>query len=255
MIRRVLALFAALVLVSSASGGDDLVLSGRVTAVTDGDTIKVQLDSGLIKVRFDSIDAPEKDQVWGKQARDALARRVAGQEVELKVSSQDRYDRLVATVYLAGESLNEWMVNQGHAWAYRQYTKNEDYCIWEGAARAAGRGMWSKPETARRAPWDHRAIKRRRIESPRDYSNETVSTCIAALGQRATTKPVSVAPSDGESVWDDCEIKGNISDAGKIYHLPGTSSYARTKIDESKGERWFCTEEEAKLAGWRPPKS
>jgi endonuclease YncB( thermonuclease family) len=120
MIGRVLALLGASLLAFPANAQDDLVLVGRVTAVTDGDTIKVELDSGLIKVRFDSIDAPEKDQVWGKQARDALSRRVAGQVVELKVSSQDRYDRMVATVYLAGESLNEWMVNQGHAWAYRE---------------------------------------------------------------------------------------------------------------------------------------
>jgi len=33
--------------------------------------------------------------------------------------------------------------------------------------------------------------------------------------------------------------------------VPGQQHYPRTEIDESKGERWFCTEEEAKAAGWR----
>jgi len=50
-----------------------------------------------------------------------------------------------------------------------------------------------------------------------------------------------------------CDIKGNISDKGeKIYHVRGWASYAATKIDSSKGERWFCTAEEARAAGWRP---
>jgi hypothetical protein len=50
-----------------------------------------------------------------------------------------------------------------------------------------------------------------------------------------------------------CRIKGNISKRGKIYHLPGSASYEQVKIDESKGERWFCTESEARSAGWRTP--
>jgi hypothetical protein len=49
-----------------------------------------------------------------------------------------------------------------------------------------------------------------------------------------------------------CLIKGNISSKKeKIYHLPGQQYYEKTIIDESKGERWFCTEEEAIEAGWR----
>ena len=49
-------------------------------------------------------------------------------------------------------------------------------------------------------------------------------------------------------------IKGNIGSQGdKIYHVPGSPYYERTVIDESQGERWFCTEEEALAAGWRAP--
>lgn len=54
--------------------------------------------------------------------------------------------------------------------------------------------------------------------------------------------------------WEDCLIKGNINSSGdKIYHVPGSASYSRTKIDKSKGERWFCTTAEAEAAGWRAP--
>lgn len=49
-----------------------------------------------------------------------------------------------------------------------------------------------------------------------------------------------------------CRIKGNISQNGeRIYHVPGGRWYARTRIDRFKGERWFCSEEEARAAGWR----
>lgn len=52
---------------------------------------------------------------------------------------------------------------------------------------------------------------------------------------------------------EDCRIKGNISyqTGERIYHVPGGRWYTRTKINESKGERWFCSEEEARAAGWR----
>jgi hypothetical protein len=52
----------------------------------------------------------------------------------------------------------------------------------------------------------------------------------------------------------DCRIKGNISQNGRIYHVPGSASYDQTQIDTSKGERWFCTEAEARAAGWRAPR-
>lgn len=49
-----------------------------------------------------------------------------------------------------------------------------------------------------------------------------------------------------------CVIKGNISaKKEKIYHLPGCASYSATVISPSKGERMFCTEKEARDAGWR----
>lgn len=52
-----------------------------------------------------------------------------------------------------------------------------------------------------------------------------------------------------------CLIKGNISfEAGEyIYYVPGWKDYDATEINTSKGERWFCTEQEALNAGWRPP--
>jgi hypothetical protein len=54
-----------------------------------------------------------------------------------------------------------------------------------------------------------------------------------------------------------CNIKGNISiNSGEhIYHLPGHEHYDETIIRTDYGERWFCSEAEARAAGWRKAKS
>jgi hypothetical protein len=49
-----------------------------------------------------------------------------------------------------------------------------------------------------------------------------------------------------------CRIKGNINMSGeRIYHVRGQPYYDATRIDPAKGERWFCSEEQARAAGWR----
>lgn len=50
-----------------------------------------------------------------------------------------------------------------------------------------------------------------------------------------------------------CAIKGNVnSEDEKIYHTPGQRDYERTDIKPEEGDRWFCTPEEARAAGFRP---
>ncbi|MDD5741949.1 MAG: S-layer homology domain-containing protein [Candidatus Peribacteraceae bacterium] len=71
-----------------------------------------------------------------------------------------------------------------------------------------------------------------------------------------SSKPVSKSSSSQSSVQNqttECLIKGNISTKTdeRIYHVQGCGSYNQTVIDTSKGERWFCTEEEAVASGWR----
>ncbi|WP_287183130.1 hypothetical protein [Mesorhizobium sp.] len=52
-----------------------------------------------------------------------------------------------------------------------------------------------------------------------------------------------------------CDIKGNISNKGvRIYHLPGQRFYNETVISPANGERMFCSEDEARAAGWRRSK-
>ncbi len=52
-----------------------------------------------------------------------------------------------------------------------------------------------------------------------------------------------------------CDIKGNISRSGQIYHVRGSKYYFETEVREELGERWFCSEVEAEAAGWRKPRN
>jgi hypothetical protein len=74
---------------------------------------------------------------------------------------------------------------------------------------------------------------------------------LLALRQRAVA-PVSRSHA-ATQMPRSCDIKGNISiETGeRIYHVPGQKYYAATRISPQYGERWFCSEAEARAAGWR----
>ena len=75
-----------------------------------------------------------------------------------------------------------------------------------------------------------------------------------SLGPQPPSPPPIVSPVPEPP--PDCYIKGNISlrTGERIYHSPGQQYYEQTEIDPAEGERWFCTEEEARANGWRKSK-
>ncbi len=157
-------------------------LRATVVRVLDGDSLQVRLDSGPIEVRLHAADAPEHDQPGGREARQALRRRLPpGTTVELEPIEQDRYERIVAIVHAGADDVNAWVVQQGHAWAYRHYTTDQRYCRWEDDARQAKRGLWRLSASARIAPWDWRRRARDPAYRPLDRSRETLRDCIASL--------------------------------------------------------------------------
>ena len=158
------------------------VLQGVVVGVVDGDTADVRLASGMIRVRFHAIDAPESGQPHGKAAKAALSDLIFGKAVDVEPFEQDRYDRLVARVWLGDVDVNAEMVKTGHAWTYRRYADDAAYCAYESAARDLRRGLWRLPPEQRIAPWEWRRRKSL-AGSYTDYSNETVANCVAALGR------------------------------------------------------------------------
>lgn len=78
-------------------------------------------------------------------------------------------------------------------------------------------------------------------------------TAVYVAGATIAVAAFAAAGSGGGfGLGDDCQIKANIAaDGGRIYHVPGGAFYDATVIDPAAGERWFCTEGEARAAGWR----
>ncbi len=84
-----------------------------------------------------------------------------------------------------------------------------------------------------------------------------IAAGIGALGPLAIGHPQAVLSGTQKLLTSDghvaCSIKGNISQTTgeRIYHVPGQEYYDATVISPQNGERWFCTEAEARAAGWR----
>ena len=128
-----------------------------VASVVDGDTLEIR----DIRIRLHGVDAPESSQTctdqqgngWrcGQQAALALSDRIGRQSVSCSEKDVDRYGRVVAECFMSGDSLNRWLVREGWAVAYRQYST--DYVADEEAAREAARGIWASRFDM---PWDWR---------------------------------------------------------------------------------------------------
>lgn len=127
--------------------------AGKVTYVSDGDTLWVQPDTGgpPRKLRVDGIDAPEICQTGGEAARAVLTRRALHQRVEVKVRRNDIYGRGLARIQLNGDDLGGQMVREGQAWSYRWRRDAGPYAAQEALARQSGRGLFAsgQPELPR----------------------------------------------------------------------------------------------------------
>ena len=199
------------------------VLKGKISVI-DGDTVEMHGK----RIRLHGIDAPESGQTCinknrknyrcGKLAAQLLSKIIGWNTVTCKVMDIDRYGRAIAVCSIKQKDINEQLVEEGLALAYRQYSK--DYVLAEKTVRKAKKGLWQGDFIK---PWDWRKGKR-----------------LVATSSTNTNK---------------CKIKGNISSSGKIYHTQKSKWYNKTKINTNKGERWFCTEAEARAAGWRAPKN
>lgn len=120
----------------------------RVIAVMDGDTVMVLRDGKKIKVRMVNIDAPESEQAYGKESREALANMVLQKRVRIKSQAIDSYGRIIAEVSVDGRSVNEEQLRNGMAWEYSHYHSNKRLLSLTGEAQQAQRGLWGQPVEA-----------------------------------------------------------------------------------------------------------
>ncbi|EAT2030500.1 thermonuclease family protein [Citrobacter freundii] len=143
--------------------------AASVTRILDGDTLEIREATGLIRVRLADIDAPEKSQPFGQRAKQKLTELVSNAtDVEIKSTGTDRYGRTLANVLVKKCQpqcmvyfINEEMVKNGMAWAYRYHGKatSHDMANLESRARVEKVGLWSMPGAVE--PWRYRENEKR----------------------------------------------------------------------------------------------
>ena len=148
-------LFATLLILLSCSL-HAATLQGKVISVADGDTISVlDRNNTQYKIRMHGIDTPEREQRYGKAAKNALLAMVDGKTVGIVVLGKDQYGRTDGTVYLDDSNVNLAMVAGGHAWWYRHYAPDDRQLqAAEAKARANKQGLWTQSDPV--PPWDWR---------------------------------------------------------------------------------------------------
>lgn len=195
-------------------------LEGHATAL-GGDTLRV---SGRI-VRLAGIEAPEAGQScqrdsgtsWqcGEAARRALERFTRRDTIACEITEARADGPSLATCRTAaGTDIAGELVRGGHAFAETGFFAS--YSAQQDEARAGRKGLWSG--TAQR-PSEYRTT---RWEEAR-----------------------KAAPAG-------CPIKGQLTGRNRTYVLPWSPDYDRVKVRDKSGGRWFCSEDEARSAGWQP---
>ncbi|MDJ0330632.1 thermonuclease family protein [Planococcus sp. S3-L1] len=233
MLVAVLFLSGCGMLESTDTSGTTDQIDVKVTQVIDGDTIKIIYEGEEVTVRYLLIDTPETNhprlgkQPLGSEATEENRRLIESGDVSIEFDVGDRfddYDRLLAYIYVDGESVQEQMLASGLARVAYVFPPNtrhlDDFEQVEQVAKDSQTGIWQYEN----------------YSTDRGFDSE-------AYGQEPTSTP-STPPKEATT---DCDIKGNINRSGnKIYHLPSDSSYEQTNPEE-----WFCSEQEAKNAGFK----
>ncbi len=103
---------------------------------------------------------------------------------------------------------------------------------------------------------DPRSRKRRYASAMVSIRILALLLAVMTLDDSASIAQTRPQQQDTPPPSPDCLIKGNVSvtTGEKIYHPPGCHFYRKSKIDPARGERWFCSEAEARAAGWRRTK-
>jgi endonuclease YncB( thermonuclease family) len=192
-------------------------LQGRAYAA-GADTLRV----GGTTVRLTGIDPPEREQRCGKGGRgwrcgaaaeSALSRLVDGRNVSCSISGSDDAGRKVGQCSAGDKDIGAELVRQGHVFAGGSMFAR--YGSEEREARNAKAGMWSGD-----------------VERPSEYRSK--------IWEEAKRR----AP-------EGCPIKGQVAGASRVYVLPWSPDYERARVQRARGERWFCSEQEAQSAGFK----
>jgi micrococcal nuclease len=162
--RAAVAVASVLILLAASAGGID-GQDAVVTAVVDGDTVRVDLGGRSTLIRLLGVDTPEvgdrhdrsaPPQPFACDASDFTRRTLLGQHVRLAFEPNDRldkYGRTLAYLFLAdGTFFNRELVRRGFARAYTRFPfrYRDQFVADEATARQERRGLWAPAAAAPR---------------------------------------------------------------------------------------------------------
>ena len=147
-------LFITLLLLFSYEASSDLIQNLKVEKIVDGDTVYGSLNGITYKLRLTEIDAPERDQPFGRQSKTFLRELLKDGEFDADISGQDQYGRYLARLYDNGVDVNRMMVSEGMAWVYDFYVTDKTFYQNQQEAQKLKKGLWSKRYPA--PPWEWR---------------------------------------------------------------------------------------------------
>lgn len=132
------------------------LLDARVNKVIDGDTIEVIMDNKKETIRFLLVDTPEMfDERWNgpqpyaQEAKDFVYDKLQGETVQIEkgIVERDKYDRLLAYVWLDGKTLQEMLLERGLARVAYVFAPNvkyvDSYRALQSSAQSKKIGIWS----------------------------------------------------------------------------------------------------------------
>lgn len=128
----------------------------KVIMVMDGDTVMVLKGKQKIKVRMVNIDAPEKDQAFGKQSRESLQEMVGKKTVRIDSQAVDQYGRVIGMISVDGVNINQEQIKRGMAWENTHFHSDKRYLAMQAEAQQSRHGLWAQADPE--APWNWRKL-------------------------------------------------------------------------------------------------
>lgn len=117
----------------------------------DGDTVKVIDASKEYKLRINHIDAPERNQTYGKKSRRALMKLCKNATIQVVITGVDKYQRQLGDLYCDQQDVSAYMLKHGHAWFSKRYSKKQELAKVEQNARKNKLGLWQAKKPM--PPW------------------------------------------------------------------------------------------------------
>jgi len=130
----------------------------QIKRVVDGDTVHTFYGDEIFKIRLTEIDAPERDQPFGKASTEHLKSLLKEGRVDVDISGTDKYGRKLGRLYWQGKDINRELVFAGYAWVYDDYVTDLSFYHDQNRARYLKKGLWKEESPI--APWNWRRLNR-----------------------------------------------------------------------------------------------